>query len=1412
MAHPSQPSRQITPRPLTGNPSGLTQQPPGVNNYINSGKDVFSISPTLIIPLTTNGGRPFKVRTLLDSGSGTNWIVKNILQHVQHTVKGSELMEVHTFHGAVRKRYPLVEIYYQDEQKVTQSIMCYVHDAYVRHIHINLTSYIQSEYNTLDPFWINNLTDPGDPRVDHGFESQGVGMVLSPATTNKLRTTHAIIHLHDINMLLEPTIFGVAISGAIPEHLRDRAHQVSVSCTVPYLVNNTKDPILFSEGNEVTLLDDIQFLWKQEQLGIKPMEENVDHTKAWELFLESITRDSTTGQYTVRLPYNEKKHLISDNIPKAAARTYRQQELMIKNKAYGEAVVSAKEDMATNDYIEKVDMSQPTGEVVYYMPFRGIIKTASDTTKCRLVMDASSKPSSSHVSLNQALYQGPNLIIELSFLLLRFMLGMFATIADIEKAFLRIIIAPCDRDALRFFWFVDPWDPGSQLVTYRFKAVMFGSAASPFQLAAVLTVLIRDECTNRQVQKALQNRIYVDDVTFSHNLQSTMLEFFLVATDTLKKGTFNLRQWASNSPQLMDKARERGVAKNSSIVKVLGMVWNINDDTLGFNTDVSWDSIFTKRSALRFCNQIFDPLGWLSPILIRLRLFIQKLWQEQIPWDKSFELIKDFKEKWTNLVSQAQIAAKRKLHRKAVWTENSQIHIFSDASKDSYGTVVYLRTPPCPEYPKGDVHLVCSKSKVKPLDGKQTIPRLELSGMVLAAHQVPYLTKAWDLPNNSNFHIWCDAKVVLHWMEKQDIKETYVNNRVAQVRDLCEDHWESIKLHYVPTDLNPADIITRQQKAEEFVNNETWWHGPTWLLNESDWPTTDHTYCMYPDGKPIKIETKALATVTVPFKDSIISHFKQGNFHSNMRVTAYILRAFLRPPYPRVSKTNATTFHRDLVPKDELINAKTIAIRLMQKESFPRQLALLRGGKPVNKGPLKRLNLYLDDKHIIRCRHRLDNLPGNEIHPMLAHGYHPFTIGYIRCKHVHVNCSSRQHTLHSIRKEIEGPKLTSAIKKVVWACDLCRILRARPYAYPQQPPLPRERLLCQRPFAVCGIDYSGPHYVKQGRASLKVWIALFTCMVSRAIHLEIVPDLTSKTFLQVLQTMSWKKSPPKVLLSDNATCFAGANKILKEMSQQNAIATGLATKGIEWNFTPARAPWFGAVYERLIGVLKKELTKLIGQTALTYHELSYTLAQIEGVINNRPLVQVGDMEVISPMNILTGRNDNYDDMLEVLDCKEILLSASKIKNDLPRLYQDTERRLAKFWQVFQQQYLENIKFSPDTTQNRGGGLTPQVGDLVIIHSHDPRLKWRKAIVLEKIPSEDGLVRKCKLRTSTGQMVRATKHIYPLEINVEKFVDEIRRNNLTETNDFEGFDDFSMPRDDKARKLKEFVSNLPSTEN
>ena len=218
------------------------------------------------------------------------------------------------------------------------------------------------------------------------------------------------------------------------------------------------------------------------------------------------------------------------------------------------------------------------------------------------------KPSASHISLNQALYQGPNLIVELAFLLLRFMRGVFGSVSDIEKAFLRITIAERDRDALRFFWFEDPLDPYSRLNTFRFKAVMFGSAASPFQLAAVLQTLINDDCHNAKVKKALEEGIYVDNVIHATDSENDLLQFFDVSRRVLANGSFNLRQWASNSPKLMEKARSLEVADTNAIVKVLGLYWDIDRDRYLYNTNFEWDGRFTKRSALRYTNKVFDPL------------------------------------------------------------------------------------------------------------------------------------------------------------------------------------------------------------------------------------------------------------------------------------------------------------------------------------------------------------------------------------------------------------------------------------------------------------------------------------------------------------------------------------------------------------------------------------------------------------------------------------------------------------------------------------------------------------------------------------------------------------------------------------------------------------------------------------
>ena len=424
-----------------------------------------SLSPSIILPLLTGEkeNKLYKVRTLLDSGSGTNWIVASLLKYVVHTVKGTERLEVLTFSGKVHKKYPLVEVLYPLPSGKAANILCYAHDTFTTHVAVKgMIEYIRKEAKQKSDL-LNRLVDPASMEIDHANMSLGIGLILCSATTNRLRTAEQPWNMTNINILLEPTIFGVAISGAIPNTFRNPKATILAQNIAPRMVDYHQDPRLFSARNDVELPEDINFMWEQETLGIRPAEVHEDHKLAWESFMKGITRDGTSGQYTVGLPWNEKKYLLRDNKSVAAARTYGQRQIMVRDQEYGRLMQQAKEDLLTRDYIEEIDARKPTNNVIYYMPYRGIIKHESNTTKCRLVMDASSKQSASHVSLNQALYQGPNLIVELAYVLLRFMLGIYGAVSDIEKAFLRIMIAEDDRDALRFFWLENYKNPNEPL-------------------------------------------------------------------------------------------------------------------------------------------------------------------------------------------------------------------------------------------------------------------------------------------------------------------------------------------------------------------------------------------------------------------------------------------------------------------------------------------------------------------------------------------------------------------------------------------------------------------------------------------------------------------------------------------------------------------------------------------------------------------------------------------------------------------------------------------------------------------------------------------------------------------------------------------------------------------------------------
>ena len=198
------------------------------------------------------------------------------------------------------------------------------------------------------------------------------------------------------------------------------------------------------------------------------------------------------------------------------------------------------------------------------------------------------------------------------------------------------------------------------------------------------------------------------------------------------------------------------------------------------------------------------------------------------------------------------------------------------------------------------------------------------------------------------------------------------------------------------------------------------------------------------------------------------------------------------------------------------------------------------------------------------------------------------------------------------------------------------------------------------------------------------------------------------------------------------------------------------------------------------------MAKMFGYSVLTYFELDLHLKEVMGVINNRPLTVDNANEVITPNNIITGSNNTDNNILEIEDTEEILNQAMIERKRIPQLFRDIETKREIFWKRFQEQYLESIKFDNKPNQPKPG-MMPQIGDVVIIYSKEhPKLQWKRGIILELLKSEDGQIRKARVKTKTTETIKALNHLYPLEAKVEEAIEEYHKNNKINTFEFEGF--------------------------
>ncbi|XP_059056090.1 uncharacterized protein LOC131849969 [Achroia grisella] len=445
--------------------------------------------------------------------------------------------------------------------------------------------------------------------------------------------------------------------------------------------------------------------------------------------------------------------------------------------------------------------------------------------------------------------------------------------------------------------------------------------------------------------------------------------------------------------------------------------------------------------------------------------------------------------------------------------------------------------------------------------------------------------------------------------------------------------------------MNPADVATRPNISAESA--QRWLIGPDFLYSDPMyWPRNTQkdneldTHIQVVAGREDPSETEPQEYTIDSSEQQIETHSQiNENIPQTVQRTAVIEsmevdKNHLTSDY---SLTNISNNHID-------------QIRQVQKECFSKELTGMKTDL------VRALDVYKDEDGILRCRGRLQNTDWShsQKHPILLPKDHAFTSKIIEDAHrrnYHVGVS---HTLAIIRKQYWIPRGRMQVQKLLRQCPACKKYSGGPYRLPPMAPLPPERVTYSEPFSYVGLDYFGPVLVDKNGCLEKRWISLYTCLAVRAIHMELVKDLTAEECLLGLRRFVSSRGVPKLIISDNALQFKLAADVL----------TGdyCVTNRIKWRFIPELAPWFGGFYERLIGIVKNCLKKTVDKHMLNHSQLGTIIKEIEAVVNSRPLTVVGEEleHVLTPADFLRTGGPS----ILVTSDKEFLESATITKSNL----------------------------------------------------------------------------------------------------------------------------------------------------
>ncbi|KAG5683015.1 hypothetical protein PVAND_012325 [Polypedilum vanderplanki] len=870
------------------------------------------------------------------------------------------------------------------------------------------------------------------------------------------------------------------------------------------------------------------------------------------------------------------------------------------------------------------------------------------------------------------------------------------------------------------------------------------------------------------------------------------------------------------------------------VSKVLGVNWDTTTDTIVFeiNKELLKDKYQltgikpTKREQCSLIARIFDVLGLIAHCIIRARILLQRSWKKQIEWDQ--EITDEDSILWSEWLvdlkkaSTVQIPRRRSKLKSLSEADNLELHTFSDAGQEAIAAVSYLVVV---HNKTREPSFVMAKAKVAPLKlkSKQEVtemPRLELLAALIGARLSAHITKLHSHLNFQHYY-WSDSEVVLRWLWNTNLKlPRFAVSPISEILETSEiRQWK-----YVDTKSNVADLATKFQVHEFGNSHSVWFTGPEFLKHEPDyWPTQsftvpqreqavicahqlanhDPTNNILAYENPLDLLPKMLpsyncALMSLTNKETgeiqpaaIMNQLierKPSVYYTWAKLVratsrALLFRNELIVPLLKAKKWRSRTVRRNILAtaKAKLLSpqyitaAELFLIRYMQRQAWSAEIESIKKGRRISNKELLDLNVFLDNDEILRIRSRV-SLPYSEYPqkyaPLIPRLKEQNSLTKIMLAHYHSMfrhvCIEAQMAEFRAKYWMTGVR--EWLKKLSHNCNLCIYNRCQ-QTTPKMADLPTCRVDRQlKPFEVVGLDCCGPFRVTINDEIQKIWVLLFTCTVTRFVHLEILEKIDTNNTLAAITAAYAAHGPIIRLISDNGTNFVGASNVLFR-EQERAIEELKKCvdsinqhyisqlKEFRWEFIPVKAAWYGGFYERLVGEFKRGMRDEIGTKGIPI--LAFKIAMNESAhrLNCRPLTHLPvsheEDEILTPHHLAKNKPG-----------WPLLPSAHTLKDtdkpiDQRAIYVAGQKLADRITRSFYKHYLPDL--APRKKWNHDQPPL-KVGDLVlIIDPNQTRTHWLRGIVQALRLSKDGVPRSAEVKTAHGLKKSTVQHLAKIDI-------------------------------------------------